>query len=365
MTLSRPVGIFLSVLFLSVLLLAGCASLPVDGGDRPAEKGTVLVRLVDGDEALPGAKAYAFRDLGVQFQEDRFGAVADRMGNATLSLVPGTYFFTALSADGGLFGYYGPNPVQVRGGERQAVTIRGLAGNRPPATHSAGDGPGGVEGVVVTADGPLAGAVVALYLDASNHFRGPAYVEVETDGEGRFDTTLSPGRYFLVVRKRSEPGGGFGPLQIGDSFGYYGRNPLFLRDGERVSVQVSALRVQKRSGWSKPSTLRTRLRGVVRNRRGEPLAGYRALLHRQPDMLGKPDAVSEESGPDGRFELWAEREGAFILGARRVIGRARTEGEVIGYYEGTADHTIAVTMDGREMTGLDIIVDEGEGDEEE
>lgn len=349
------------VFLLSVLSLAGCASLPADGGDRSVAKGTVLVRLVDGDESLPGAKVYAFRDLGVQFQEDRFGAISDRDGSAALRLAPGTYFFTALSADGGLFGYYGPNPVQVREGERQAVTIRGVTGNSPPGLVPAGDGFGGVEGVVVTEEGPLAGAVVALYLDASTHFRGPAYVEVETDGEGRFDATVSPGRYFLVVRKRSGPGGSFGPLKIGDHFGYYGHNPIFLGSREQVSVQVAALGVQKRSGWSKPSSLRTPLRGVVRNRRGELLAGYRALLHVNPDMLGKPDAVAEASGPDGRFELWAEREGTFYLGARRVIGRARTEGEVVGYYEGTADHSIAVRMDGREVTGLEIIVNEGEG----
>ena len=360
MTLSRPI-----VFLLSVLSLTGCASLPADGGDRPAEKGTVLVRLVDGDDSLPGAKAYAFRDLGVQFQEDRFGALADRDGSAALRLAPGTYFFTALSADGTLFGYYGPNPVQVREGERQAVTIRGLAGNRPPGSAPAGDGPGGVEGVVVTDEGPLAGAVVALYLDATTHFRGPAYVEVETDGEGRFDATVSPGRYFLVVRKRSGPGGSFGPLKIGDHFGYYGHNPIFLGSRERVSAQVSALRVQKRSGWSRPSSLRTPLRGVIRNHRGKPLSGYRALLHRQPDMLGKPDAVAEASGPDGRFELWAEREGIFTLGARRQIGQARAEGEIVGYYEGTADHSIVVRMDGREMTGLEIVVDDGEGEGKE
>lgn len=291
----------------------------------------------------------------MEFQESRYEASAGDGDTALLTLPPGTYYLTALSADGSVFGYYGPNPVQVRPGEEMAVNVRGLAGNEPPRIVRSG-GESGVEGTVVTETGRLAGAVVAFYLDATKQFRGPAYMEVETDADGSFAATISPGRYFLVVRKRSGERL-FGPLEIGDHFGYYAHNPLFLRAGEEVSVRLAAVEVLKRTGWSKPSPLRTRLSGAVRSREGRPLAGFRAFLHSRPEMLGRPEFISEESGTDGAWEIWAEREGTFYLGARKAVGEARTEGEALGYFEGTPDHSVVVRMDGRGMKGLDVIVE--------
>jgi hypothetical protein len=75
-------------------------------------------------------------------------------------------------------------------------------------------------------------------------------------------------------------------------------------------------------------------------------------------MLGKPAFVAEPSGADGAWELWAEREGLFYLGARREIGRARELGEAVGTYAGSAGHSIDVRLDGREMSGLEVIVRE-------
>ena len=213
---------------------------------------------------------------------------------------------------------------------------------------------------MLTEKGPLEGAVVAFYLDASTRFRGPAYMEVETDGEGRFEASISAGRYFLVARRRRKGGSPFGPLKVGDHFGYYAFNPFFVGLGERVSLGVGAVEVLRRTGWEEPSALRTRLSGTVRDGAGRPLAGYRVFLHGRPEMLGKADFVSEETAADGAWELWAGREGTFYLGARKEVGRARQEGEAVGLYEAVADHSVAVRMDGREMTGLDVTV-RGEG----
>jgi hypothetical protein len=343
--------------FLAVAVLAaGCASLP-----GKAEEGTVLARLVAGESALPGAEITAVMNPGIEFRERVHTSVAGEDATALLSLPPGSWYLSARSAEGSVFGFYGPNPVQIRSGEEVPVSIRGLAGNRPPSVETA-DGKGGIEGRVATTGGPLEGAVVAFYLDASSQFRGPGYVEVTTDRDGLFFSSVSPGRYFLVVRKRSGPGGGFGPLSVGDHFGYYGFNPVVLREGERIDLQMAAVEVLRRTGWEKPSSLRALLSGVVRDPGGAPLAGYRVFLHSRPGLLGKPDFVSDETGPDGAFEIWAERSGTFILGARKVIGQAREEGEIVGYYQGSPDHTVTVRMDGKEMIGVDVVVEEGAGE---
>lgn len=339
-------------------LLGGCAGLP-DPGSAPGGLGRVRARLVAGDEVVDPALVFALRDPGVRFREKAYQAQTGTGGIAELLLPEGSYYLTARSVKGRIFGYYGPNPLQVRGGEEQAVAIRGLEGNVPPLPEAIGDVMGGVEGTVVTEGGPLAGAAVAFYLDASSRFRGPAYLEVESDEKGRFETMISPGRYFIVVRRRRGGEGSFGPLKVGDHFGYYAYNPVFVGSGERLALRVGAVEVLRRSGWTEPSTLRSRVSGTVRDAGGGPLAGYRVFLHALPEMLGKPDFVSDPTGEDGRYEIWAEREGIYYLGAREEIGRARREGEVVGYYEGRPDHSVTVVMDGREMGGLDVVVREG------
>jgi hypothetical protein len=349
-------GFLRTAVLFSAALIAGCASSPERVEKDAAGEGRVLARLVAGESPLPGVTVTAVRDVGVEFQETEYSVVAAADDTAVLVLPAGPYYLSALSADGSVFGYYGPNPVQVRRGEDLTVSIRGLEGNEPPVVKGSGPDSGGVEGVVATERGPLEGAVVAFYLDASSQFRGPAYVEVETDGHGRFFAAVSPGRYFLVIRRRSGAGGRFGPLSVGDHFGYYAYNPLVLKTGKMVTVRVAAVEVLRRTGWKEPSALRTRLTGTVRDSRGTPLPGYRVFLHPGPEMLGRPDFVSEESRSDGSFEIWAERAGTFYLGARREIGQARVEGEVVGYYTGSPDHSIAVGMDGREMSGLDVVV---------
>ena len=333
----------------------GCASLPGPGGEG-GEKGRVRARLTAGEKVVPGATVHALHDPGVQFQEKVYQSHVGADGYATLLLPEGFYFITARNSDGSIFGYYGPNPLQVRAGEEQTIAVRGLAGNTPPVPKSTEEEMSGVSGTVAGESGPLPGAVVAFYLDAATSFRGPGYVEVETDGEGRFKATISPGRYFLVVRKRSPGKGRFGPLAVGDHFGYYAFNPLFVGGRERLSLRVGAVEVQRRTGWKEPSELRTLLSGMVRDADGRPLEGFRVFLHPLPEMLGKPAFVADPSGADGSWELWAGREGTFYLGARREIGRPREIGEAVGTFEGSADHSIDIRLDGREMPGLEVIV---------
>ena len=218
-------------------------------------------------------------------------------------------------------------------------------------------------GEVVGDGGAVGGAGVAFYLDASTQFRGPGYLEARTDERGAFETRLSPGRYWLIARRRSGPQP-FGPLEVGDDFGFYPGNPLEVRAGERVTVRIPTVRVLKKSGWSGPSTLRTRVGGTIRDAAGRPLPGYRAFLHAKATMLGKPEFVSEPSGPDGAYLIWVDREGVYYLGARAEIGRAREEREAIGVYAGAPDHGIAVRLDAGELPALDIVVGGGTAGEE-
>lgn len=310
------------------------------------------------ERALPGARVTAVRDLGVDLLEQRVSAPAATDGRADLALAPGLWYVTAANDDPSLFGWYGANPITVRAGE--TVDLAVPAGPAPPATAVAATSPGEetIAGEVAGEGGAVAQAVVALYLDASTQFHGPGYIEARTDGRGSFEARVSPGRYWLVARRRSALQT-YGPLEVGDDFGYYPGNPVAVRQGERVSVRIPTLRVLKKSGWSFPSAARTRVRGTIRDATGRPLAGYRAFLHATASMLGKPDFVSEPSGPDGAYLVWVDREGIYYLGARVEIGRARGEGEAIGRFRGAPDHAVEVRLDGAELPPLDIVVGGG------
>ena len=67
-----------------------------------------------------------------------------------------------------------------------------------------------------------------------------------------------------------------------------------------------------------------------------------------------------EAKDAGKFLSYVDPDARFITGrvsrGREEIGQARIEGEAIGYYTGSPDHSITVGMDGREMTGLDVVV---------
>jgi len=358
----RGQSLFLTAAVVLAGALAGCAvprSPAASTASSPAD-GTLRVRLMHRELAVPGARVTAVRNPGVGILEERVVAYAGPDGRAEILLAPGIWYLSAAAGGPPVFGWYGSNPVQMRAGEAFEVALPAVPAGPGAAPSPVPPGEETVVGEVVGEGGAVAGAGVSFYLDASTQFRGPGYLETQTDGAGAFETRISPGRYWLVARRRSgsHP---FGPLEVGDDFGFYPGNPLDVRAGERVAVRIPTVRVLKKSGWSGPSTLRTRVSGTVRDAVGRPLPGYRAFLHAKATMLGKPEFVSEPSGPDGAYLIWADREGVYYLGARGEIGRAREEREAIGVYTGSADHAVAVRLGAGDLPALDIVVEAGSG----
>jgi len=315
------------------------------------------------EHAVPGIKVTAVRNLGIALLEERVVAAAAADGYARLDLAAGSWYLSASAGEPALFGWYGSNPVLVRAGETVEVTIPAVPANVAASAAAAKTTPvppgeETVAGEVLGDGGTVSGAGVAFYLDASTQFRGPGYLEDRTDERGTFETRISPGRYWIFVRRRSGPQA-FGPLEAGDDFGCYPDNPLEIRAGERVAIRIPTVRVLKKSGWSVPSALRTRVSGTIRDAAGRPLPGFRAFLHAKTTMLGKPEFVSEPSGADGSYLIWVDREGVYYLGARAEIGRAREERELIGLYAGAPDHAISVRLDAGALPPMDIVVGAG------
>lgn len=347
-----------AVAVLLAAALAGCAVSLAPVSIAVPAVGLVQVRLMHRERAVAGVRVTAVRNLGVALLEERIVAAAAD-GSTRLGLAPGSWYLSASAGEPALFGWYGSNPVLVRAGETVEVTIPAVPADATgPAATTVPPGEETVAGEVFGDGGAVGGAGVAFYLDASTQFRGPGYLEGRTDERGTFETRISPGRYWVFVRRRSGPQV-FGPLEVGDDFGSYPGNPLEIRAGERVAIRIPTVRVLKKSGWSAPSALRTHVSGTIRDAAGRPLPGFRAFLHAKAAMLGKPEFVSEPSEADGSYVIWVDREGVYYLGARAEIGRAREERELIGLYAGAPDHAIEVHLDAGPLPGMDIVVGGG------
>jgi len=272
-----------------------------------------------------------------------------------LALPPGEYYL--LAAGNGCFAYYGRNPVTVpaeglSGVNLALVAVDDVLPEADPFITS------GVFGRVSHAGQPLAGATVYVYLDLTSQLKGMGYVMVGPTGpDGLFEATLPAGSYYLLARKRSG-GSGLGPLRAGDFMGYYPGNPVKVADGQIVRLAIPLLEVPEKVDQLAGSLFgSTVLRGVIRNRDGQPLAGLRAVLYDDPQMLNRPLFVSRPTGPDGAFVLSFPHGGTYYLAARNTLGGAPGPGDLYGTWDGSPDHALQIN-EGETREGLEIVVEE-------
>jgi len=326
-----------------LLLSTGAA-----GGDFTGVRG----RAAHNGEPVPGVTVHAFREFGRGLDSEPAGRSDPTKADGTFSLdLPaGSWILVGGKTDGrglpglrpgDLFGYFGGNPVRVEPGRASVVGLNlSRVGDDPAADNSAG-----VSGTVYDENGnPLPDAAVYLYKSPSDGFRGMPGVFARTGPDGTFRLRVRKGTFFVVARKR-ESGDLFGPVQPGDRFGYYPRNPVILRDGERVGVRIDALpRVDIREkfgeGYEGPGEIVLRVKAV--DTEGRPLAGIRVLAYRTAAMTGFPAFVSGKTGADGFTALAVAEEGTYHMLARERLG-GPADGEWYGKYGGSKDHAVDVS----------------------
>jgi hypothetical protein len=336
----------------AALAIVSLLSSPAAAGEFTGVRG----RAARNGEPTPGVTVYAFRDFDRGLASEPFARSAPTREDGTFSLpLPaGSWILMGGKTDGrglpelrpgDLFGYFGGNPARVEPGR---PTVSGLnvspVGEDPPA-----DGASGISGTVYDENGkPLPDAAVYVYKTPSDGFRGMAGVFGRTRADGTFHLRVRKGTFFVVARKR-ESGDLFGPVQPGDRFGYYPRNPVVLAEGERAGVRIDALpRVDIREkfgeGYEGPGEIVVRVKAVDAG--GNPLTGVRVLAYRAASMTGFPAFVSGKSGADGVVELAVSEEGTYYLLARERLG-GPADGEWYGKYGGAGDPAVKLSRESR------------------
>jgi len=280
-------------------------------------------------------------------------------GGFRFKVPPGAYFLMGSGADPvsgrRLFAFWNNNPLPLYSDLRETVVLPFVPSTGTPVT----DQDRGIKGRVLHDGEPLSGAVVAAFLDAGGQFHGPPYAESLPTGEkGEFFLDVMPGRYFLLARLKPAGGPFQGPLLRGDLAGFYPHNPVFVRSGEGLVLDIPLAEVNRPRGEGSLALGESIIvQGHVRTVTGDPVPGVRVVVYSVPEMLGRPLFVSSPSDPDGSYRLEVPRSGQFYLAARSVIGKPPETGELMGYYDGSPDHAIRLKM-GDRLDGVDIVVRE-------
>lgn len=278
-------------------------------------------------------------------------------GTFSLNLPEGEYYFLARGK--GLFAYYGRNPLTIPPEGLSDLRISLVPIPPPPAPPGEATIESGIAGRLLIDGAPLAGGVVYAYTDLASQLKGMGYaLSAPSDEQGIFELPLPAGTYYLLARMRKEGGMVMGPLRAGDFIGYAPLNPVKVAVGRIALVSIPMLEVpEKVERLSATLFGQTSLRGRILNRNGEPVAGMRATLYSEPQMLNRPLFVSQPSGADGSFILSFPNGGIYYLAARQQLGGAPAPGELFGTYDATLDHALEIGT-GEQKAGIELIVEE-------
>lgn len=338
-----PPLLFVFLAFASAAFAAPVVSGKVAAADKKGEAGVRVGAWPVNSLALAGEPPYRSNPTG---DDGRF----------RLELpADGEYYLVARG--GGWFCFYGRNPVRVPQDGLQQVNLGLVREGEASFTEKPGFDQGLI-GQVLVEGKPVAGALIYVYLDPSSHFKGMGYGILGPTGEnGLFAGELPAGTYYLVVRKRRQPGA-VGPLQAGDFVGYWHGNPLRIGDGEVKKVAIPLLEVPEKVDRLQASLFgQNSIEGRVVDQQGQPVAGMRVMLYEDPQMLNRPLFVSQPTDADGRYQLSFPYGGKYYVGARSSIGGQPAPGELVGAYAGTPDYTVTL-KDGDHLKNIDITVGE-------
>lgn len=319
---------------------------------------TLTGRVVDGQKPVAGMRVAAYADVNPQAVELTSG-VTDADGVYRFDLPAGSYALFGWDESRRRFAFNGRNPVTLET-EDLWIGLQVVPVSTPQRKPYDDEYSAGLEGQVLLEGKPAPGAVVYLYLDTADGLKGQGYrMSPETGADGRFYFDgLPESDYFLLARQRRN-GQRVGPVKSGDRIGYFPGNPLTVRSGETVLVELPLVEkletVAGSETFGKQSA--TRIQGVVVDVEGKPAVGVHVFAYTDR-VIGhqRPAALSSPTAADGRFLVYLPGGGTYYLGARELYGDSPMPGELFGMYDETADHGVLVADDA-DLQGLKIIVE--------
>lgn len=262
-------------------------------------------------------------------------ALTDTGGSYEIPVPPGRYVVEGLKkADGSpaagkrpetgdLQCLYSGSPITVAAGAWTAV---GLNLVKVPAEErkKAADAASTLRGRLTLKGQDVGKAYLYVYDEVGTVFHGPARV-LQPVAKGPFRFRAPPGTYYLVARKRVR-GGAYGPIEIGDLFNFYPRNPVVVGPGEEVSIEIPL--VERLSQLEEDPGAFQGLSVRLLEPGGKAAAGYYVLAYPTAQRSGPPLATSTRTDADGRTRLPLTPGQTAYLRARKSLGGPMERGEL-------------------------------------
>jgi hypothetical protein len=207
---------------------------------------------------------------------------------------------------------------------------------------------------------PVEGAFVYVYKESNTHFFGPPnYLSAASDQNGRYALEIPPGKYYVFARKR-QSGSYQGPLIKDDFSGEpgAGRGAETFGPGKTtVDLMLQKLEGQQfyrpEKFGAKTTTV---IAGRILDQAGRPVFGAMAFAYRDKFLKGQPpDYGSVASDQGGRYFLYLDQGGKFVVGARMKPKEPPEKGELLGFYRDNRESTLEVPT-GKEVGQIDIVI---------
>lgn len=365
-------AIFFSIFFGGVLLFPLLASAVIVEGRVFTENGP-----------LPMASVYLYAEYK-DIEADRpllISRPTDKDGVYKMPVPAGKYFFSARGFVQGdeYIAFHGSNPIML---ENRDVWLSFMAQKAVAPSYSKGDSV--LKGTVMFKGKPLTDGAVTVYLPDTGIFKGLGVKTQSINPDGTFFMPLPAGKY-VVSAKRIEATRSVGPPQKRDLVGYFPLNPIEVRAGEDVSVEVPTYPKGDRTPFTDVAAVKANdlitpdalakangagLHGTVKDAAGKPFAGIFVLAYRAAssafqmfDMThGTTNCV--KTGSDGTYFLPLDDAGDYSVVARDVLGEGKHAGQTFGVYQ--KDSTSRVSFQsGQRLGGIDIVVRTTESETEE
>ncbi len=340
--------------------LAAALALLVAGCNPATGPGTLEGRVSWNGSGVAGAQveAYARADRDPATPPVAQGPSAED-GRYSLELPAGRYWVWARATvddrdrDRRLVGQAQDNPVDVAAGRTSRADVL-LA---DPSGFIARAGPPGTGAGGRVSGAPAAEITVYAYRSLEDRPTGPGFVATASpDPTGAFRLDLPAGRYTLSARWRAS-GEPFGAVEPGDRVGTARVAVTRGRYADAGTIRLEPVDPERwrRTRRASPASDTWVAGTVVED--GRPVAGIRVLAFTDPRMAGRPAALSEPTGPDGRFRVYLPGGGTVHLGARSRVGGPAEPGEKAGTYRGEDGAGVRVAPGGR-VDGVTIAVEE-------
>lgn len=234
---------------------------------------------------------------------------------------------------------YSGSPIAVSAGAWTAVGLN-LVKVPPEERRRAADAASALRGRLTLKGQDVGKAYLYAYDEVGTVFHGPARV-LQPVAKGSFRFRAPPGTYYLVARKRAR-GGAYGPIEIGDLFNFYPRNPVVVGAGEEISFEIPLVerlsQLEEDPGAFQGLTVRLLEPG------GKAAAGYYVLAYPTAQRSGPPLATSPRTDADGHTRLPLAPGQTAYLRARRSLGGPLERGELFADGPSSAAGGAALTL---------------------